>query len=114
MSLALSFQSARLVMSPAGMEPAGAVRHGRSPEGVEARARRNQSNQCFECLWHYHFSRRALLCPRREWSPRERSDMDVAPKGSRRGRAEINPTSALNVFGIIISVGAPCYVPGGN
>jgi hypothetical protein len=28
----------------AGMEPAGAERHGRSPEGVSERARANQSN----------------------------------------------------------------------
>ena len=32
-------------MSPAGMELAGAVRHGRSPEGVSFREKANQSNR---------------------------------------------------------------------
>ena len=56
-------------MSPAGMEPAGAERHGRSPEGVSSRRRANQSNLGFELpfswptLWPFE------LCPRRESNP---------------------------------------------
>ena len=56
-------------MSPAGTEPAGAVRHRRSPEGVSFREKANQSNLRFELpsswptLWSFE------LCPRRESNP---------------------------------------------
>ena len=56
-------------MSPAGMEPAGAERHRRSPAGVSVREKANQSNLRFEpplswpTLWH------TMQCPRRESNP---------------------------------------------
>src|SRR5947208_8545823 len=56
-------------MSLAGMEPAGAERHRRSPAGVSVRENANQSNLRFEpplswpTLWH------TMQCPRRESNP---------------------------------------------
>src|SRR5437868_1353902 len=56
-------------MSPAGMERAGALRHGPSPVGVRVRENANQSNLRTELplslptLWHVG------LCPRRESNP---------------------------------------------
>ena len=56
-------------MSPAGMEPAGAERHRRSPAGVRSPRRPSQSNLRFEpplswpTLWH------TMQCPRRESNP---------------------------------------------
>ena|SRR5437588_8422022 len=80
-------------MSPAGMERAGAERHRRSPAGVSFREKANQSNLhsilplSWPTLWHLE------LCPRREWSPRERRDIDEAPKGELSGESEsIEPT----------------------
>ena len=57
------------VVSPAGMEPAGAERHRRSPAGVSFREIANQSNLRFALslswptLWPFE------LCPRRESNP---------------------------------------------
>src|SRR5205823_12577417 len=56
-------------MSPAGMEPAGAERHGRSPVGVSFREKASQSNLRFALplswptFWHI------ASCPRRESNP---------------------------------------------
>src|SRR5438105_11078003 len=51
------------------MEPAGAMRHGRSPAGVEARERRDQSNLRVGRTVSCHFNWRGLPCPRRESNP---------------------------------------------
>jgi hypothetical protein len=62
------------------MEPAGAERHGRSPEGVSERERANQSNRAEK---KGRFRNKTALKKRRgrEWSRREPSDIDEAPKG---------------------------------
>ena len=63
------------------MEPAGAERHRRSPEGVSERERANQSNRRDQT------KPRVLINPRvdwrrgREWSRREPGDLDEAPQG---------------------------------
>jgi hypothetical protein len=83
-------------MSLAGMEPAGAVRHRRSPEGVSFREKANQSNLRFALplswptLWPFE------LCPWREYVRREPRRIDEARRVSERVRAnQSNLRSAL-------------------
>jgi len=78
-------------MSPAGMEPLGGERHGQSPQGRSAGALRSIEPSCrpttkLPTIWHI------AECPRREWSPRERHDIDEAQKGERMGNARVNRT----------------------
>ena len=66
-------------MSPAGMEPLGSDMD--KAQRANERERVSQSNlpsilpRSWPTFW------RSVLCPRREWSPRERRDIDEAPKG---------------------------------
>ena len=67
-------------MSPAGMEPAGTVRHGRSPQG-ELSGESESIEPARGITTKLPTIRHVALCPRREWSRWEASDMDEAPKG---------------------------------
>ena len=68
-------------MSPAGMEPLGSEQHGQSPKGEGAGA-----SESIEPALHVATKLANLLarraCPRREWSPRERRDIDEAQRAS--------------------------------
>ena len=85
------------------MEPAGAERHRRSPEGVEARERRDQSNRHIERKSRCHHSPSVNWRRGRESNPRiEVLQTPTLPLGypamlakrERRGR-ESNPLIAV-------------------
>ena len=64
---------------------------------IDARARSprrpDQSNLRSILPLSWPTLRHAVLCPRREWSRRERRDIDEAPKGELSGESEsIEPT----------------------
>src|SRR5712675_2303405 len=81
-------------MSPAGMEPAGAGDIDEAPKGRAFGKNASQSNLRFALSLRWPTLWYAVSCPRREWSPRERSDIDEAPKGRAFGKnaSQSNPS----------------------
>src|SRR5437764_9659371 len=81
----------------AGMEPLGSERHGLQPEGRANgservnRSARDRGSQRVLCTLDH------TICPRREWSRWEASDMDFSPKGERTGVSESIEVHAIEV-----------------
>src|SRR5438477_5771831 len=96
------------------MEPAGAVRHRRSREAVSAWQCANQSNLHAESPQSSPTFRRVGQCPRREWKPRVRLDIDLAQRASARIMRESIEPRCRTTTKFTHSKGALHCVTGGN